>query len=95
MEGRRRAGYRLQLCAHGYLSGGQGRRQQLELLEHPLRIGHEVFTSGRISVETVRRLSEILRGYSQVMKEYGVTEYRAIATTALREAATAPTWWIS
>lgn len=26
MEGRRRAGYRLQLCAHGYLSGGQGRR---------------------------------------------------------------------
>lgn len=28
----------------------------------------------------------MLRGYTQVMKEYGVTEYRAIATTALREA---------
>ena len=70
----------------GSYQAGKGGAQRLELLEHPLRIGHEVFTSGRISVETVRRLSEILRGYSQVMKEYGVTEYRAIATTALREA---------
>lgn len=70
----------------GIYQAGKGGAQRLELLEHPLRIGHEVFTSGRISVETVRRLSEILRGYSQVMKEYGVTEYRAIATTALREA---------
>ena len=70
----------------GIYQAGKGGAQRLELLEHPLRIGHEVFTSGRISVETVRRLSEILRGYSQGLKEYGVTEYRAIATTALREA---------
>ena len=70
----------------GVYQSGKNGTQRLELLEHPLRIGHEVFTSGRISVESVRRLSAILRGYSQVMKEYGVTEYRAIATTALREA---------
>lgn len=60
--------------------------QQLDYLEAPLRLGYEVFATGRISLQSVRQLSSILRGFSQVMKEYGVSEYRAIATTAVREA---------
>ena len=70
----------------GIYQVGKSGMERLDMLRHPLRLGHEVFTSGRISRETVRRLSSILRGYSQVMKEYGVTEYRVFATTALREA---------
>lgn len=45
-----------------------------------------MFASGRISAETVRELCTALKGCSQVMKEYGVGEYRVLATTALREA---------
>ena len=70
----------------GVYQAGKGGVQRLDYLEVPLRLGHEVFATGRISVSTVRQLSSILRGYAQVMKEYGVTEYRAIATTAMREA---------
>ena len=45
-----------------------------------------MFTTGRIGTPAIRELSTALRGFSQVMKEYGVNEYRAFATTALREA---------
>ena len=74
------------LVRMGVYQAGKSGAERLDLLEYPLRLGHEVFTAGRISVETVRELSGILRGFSQIMKEYGVTEYKAVATTALREA---------
>ncbi len=60
--------------------------QEVETLEQPVRIGREVFTSRRISFDSVAALSRILAGFSQVMKEYGITRSRVIATTALREA---------
>ncbi len=64
----------------------KGRIVDIDRLEHPIRLGHEVFTDGRISFESLRELSSLLRGYSDVMKEYGVGKYRVVATTALREA---------
>lgn len=70
----------------GVYQRGKGGIQPLDTLEYPLRLGHEVFTTGRVSPGAMRQLVAILRGYTQVMKEYGVTEYRAIAATALREA---------
>ena len=51
---------------------GDQRVRRIDFLEVPLRLGHEVFAAGRISLQTMRRLSAILRGFSQVMKEYGV-----------------------
>ena len=59
---------------------------ELDRLEYPLGLGHEVFTNGKISFESLRILSQILRGYAEVMEEYGITQYRVVATTALREA---------
>lgn len=74
-----------------YQTGQAGARpadaiQRLDTLASPLPLGHEVFTTGRISAETMRQLSRILKGYAQVMKEYGVTQCRAFATAAFREA---------
>ena len=51
----------------GVYQAGKGGVQRLDYLEVPLRLGHEVFATGRISVSTVRQLSSILRGYAQVM----------------------------
>ena len=58
----------------------------LNTLEYPLKLGHEVFNYGKISFECLRELSQILTGYSNVMKEYGVDQYKVVGTTALREA---------
>ena len=45
----------------GVYQAGKGGVQRLDYLEVPLRLGHEVFATGRISVSTVRQLSSILR----------------------------------
>jgi exopolyphosphatase/guanosine-5'-triphosphate,3'-diphosphate pyrophosphatase len=58
----------------------------IDILEYPLRLGHEVFANGKISFESLRELSGILRGYSVIMSEYGVGQCKVVATTALREA---------
>ncbi len=58
----------------------------IDRLEYPVRLGHEVFTSGKISFESLRELSTLLHGYSETMKEYGVDQCEVVATTALREA---------
>jgi exopolyphosphatase / guanosine-5'-triphosphate,3'-diphosphate pyrophosphatase len=58
----------------------------IDRLEYPLCLGHEVFTDGKISFESLRELSNILRGYNGIMAEYGVGQCKVVATTAFREA---------
>ena len=58
----------------------------IDRLEYPIKLGHEVFHTGKISFESLKELSSILRGYTQVMAEYGVTQYKTVATTVFREA---------
>lgn len=63
-----------------------GAIQDLERLEYPLALGHEVFHLGRIGFDNLREISSALGGFAQVMKEYGVSRYKAVATTVFREA---------
>lgn len=58
----------------------------LDQLVYPLPLGHEVFTERKISFECIREMSRALSGFTALMKEYGITQYRAVATTAFREA---------
>ncbi|HEX2986053.1 MAG TPA: phosphatase [Caproiciproducens sp.] len=64
----------------------RGEIVDIDRLEYPLSLGHEVFADGKISFESLRELSKILHGYSNIMKEYGVGQCKVVATTALREA---------
>lgn len=64
----------------------KGQITNLDRLEYPLHLGHEVFNNGTISFESLRELSRILHGYSDIMAEYGIDQYKVVATTALREA---------
>lgn len=64
----------------------KGKIENIDLLEYPLRLGHEVFTDGKISFESLRELSSLLHGYEDVLTGYGVTDCKTVATTALREA---------
>lgn len=63
-----------------------GAIRDLDLLEYPIALGHEVFQDGKISFDSLKELSSILRGFSQVMAEYGVAQYKIVATTVFREA---------
>src|SRR5216683_337741 len=53
---------------------------------YPLRLGEGVFVRHRFSEETLKKAVKAFRHLHEVMEEYGVTKYRAVATSASREA---------
>ena len=56
------------------------------LLRVPLRLGFDVFAGGEISEDKAIDLRRLMKAYRQLMKIYEVTNYRACATSAMREA---------
>lgn len=58
----------------------------VDRLEYPVNLGHEVFNDSRLTFESVKEISRIIEGFQQVMREYGVTQYKAVATSVFREA---------
>ena len=61
----------------------------LEDFDVSVPLGANVFQTGSVSAGSIRILCDVFRGFRQKMAEYGVTRYRAIATSAVREAANA------
>lgn len=57
-----------------------------ELIRMPVRLGEDVFLNGRISEPKADRLITALRGYGELIKAYGVVNYKAVATSAMRDA---------
>lgn len=55
-------------------------------LRVPIRLGEDVFTRGEVSAEKREKLCEAMEGFAHIMKAYGVQDYRAYATSAMREA---------
>ncbi len=58
----------------------------IDSLTYPLSLGKDTFHSGKISFESICKTAEIINGFIQVAKEYGVSNIQTIATTAVREA---------
>ena len=52
----------------------------------PLRLGEGVFVRHRFSEEILKKAVKAFRHLHELMEEYGVTKYRAVATSATREA---------
>ncbi len=52
---------------------------------NPVRLGHGVFINGRLSPGQLEEAVQVLRGYALLMRELGITAYRAVATSAVRE----------
>lgn len=52
----------------------------------PLRLGMDVFADGRLSEARSYQFLHTMKAYRQLMKVYGVTTYRACATSAMRDA---------
>lgn len=60
--------------------------RKLMFLRIPLRLGMDVFTLGKISPEKEEMIMRMMKGYKQFMKLYKVQDYRACATSAMRDA---------
>lgn len=59
---------------------------KVQLIRIPLRLGEDAFTAGIISAEKEKKLIRLMKAYKQLMKIYDVVDYRACATSAMRDA---------
>jgi len=69
-----------------------GRIEVLEQLQRAVRLGQDTFRRGRMGGESMRAAVAILRDYRQLLDLYKVEKVRAVATSAVREAANGDTF---
>lgn len=69
-----------------YEVDGKAHFSKEELIRMPIRLGDDVFLHGKISEAKANRLITALKGFSELIKAYEVTNYRAVATSAMRDA---------
>lgn len=67
-------------------TSGYGNRRVLDRLVHPIALGADTFRFGAVRSETIRSLCQVLQNFQHAMGEYEVSHYRAVGTSALREA---------
>ena len=60
------------------------------LLRVPLRLGFDVFSTGSISEKKEKNMVRLMKAYRNLMRIYDVSDYRACATSAMRDAANGP-----
>lgn len=58
----------------------------LEEASRAVLLGKDAFTSGRLGASTIEATLRALEGFRRIMDAYGVVRYRAVATSAVREA---------
>jgi exopolyphosphatase / guanosine-5'-triphosphate,3'-diphosphate pyrophosphatase len=63
-----------------------GNPRTIERLSKPASLGRDTFSMGKVSYETVEEACEIVTGFQNLMQEYQSKNYRAVATSAIREA---------
>lgn len=69
-----------------YEISNRNRIRKLDHIRHVTALGSDTYNNGKISYEMVEELCDVLAGFAGIMKSYKVTEYRAYATSAMREA---------
>src|SRR5688572_28896375 len=59
--------------------------KKLEYVRFPLRLGHDVFTTGRISAGSADKFKKLMKAYKLLIDLYEVDDYMFCATSAMRE----------
>lgn len=59
--------------------------KKLEYIRFPLRLGHDVFSTGRISEKSIVKFKKLMRAFRLLIELYEVNDYMFCATSALRE----------
>ena len=66
------------------VSKAKGMRE-IDHIRHSIDMGSETYDTGKLSYERVDELCRILREFSDIMKSYQVSDYKAYGTSAIRE----------
>lgn len=66
-------------------SGGHTYYQKVSMIRLPIRLGSDVFTKNKISKKNAKRMLNGIKAYKLLMDVHGVEDYRACATSAMRE----------
>lgn len=67
-------------------SVGNQHYQVLHKFRSAVRLGADVFDNGKISKKSVSKAIQTFNAFRQIMEKEGVVHYKAVATSALREA---------
>lgn len=59
--------------------------KKLEYVRFPLRLGHDVFSTGKISERSVEKFKKLMTAYKLLIDLYEVDDYMFCATSAMRE----------
>jgi exopolyphosphatase/guanosine-5'-triphosphate,3'-diphosphate pyrophosphatase len=59
--------------------------KKMEYVRFPLRLGHDVFTSGRLSEKSIEKFKKLMRVFKMLTELYEVDDYMVCATSAMRE----------
>lgn len=60
--------------------------KKISLVRLPIRLGEDVFTTGKISEINVKKLIKTMIAFKHLTEVYGVLDYEICATSAMREA---------
>jgi exopolyphosphatase / guanosine-5'-triphosphate,3'-diphosphate pyrophosphatase len=59
--------------------------KKLEYVRFPLRLGHDVFNTGRISDKSIEKFRKLMKTYKLLIELYEADDYLFCATSAMRE----------
>ena len=59
--------------------------KKLDYVRFPLRLGHDVFTTGRISDKSIGKFKKLMTAFKLLVDLYEVDDYMFCATSAMRE----------
>lgn len=65
---------------------GDTKFRKVLFIRYPLRLGMDVFPTGKIGAERQKMMMRMIKGFKQMMRMYDVVDYRACATSAMRDA---------
>lgn len=59
--------------------------KKLEYVRFPLRLGHDVFSTNRISPRSIKKFKKLMKTYKLLLELYEVDDFMFCATSAMRE----------
>ena len=74
------------LIKHVEETGGTPEMSKVLMVRVPMRLGFDVFATGAISDKKAKDMVRLMKAYRQLMRVYDVEDYRACATSAMRDA---------
>lgn len=79
---------RLLICTYSHAPklDSKAKLKKTSLVRIPVRLGSDVFIKGKISADKREKLEQGIHAYSLILKAYGITRFKACATSAMRSA---------